>query len=121
MGKLYLQRKEFDMVLEYILIGVLLAAAVSLVVFVGFQKSDKEGLSGTIVGGTETYYGKDESMKKDKKLSKWTMIIAIVFAIVVAVVYIVQPDYPSNPHTVDILGSQNYNTYYDVFNSVAGK
>ena len=121
MGKLYLERKEFDMVLEYILIGVLLAAAISLVVFVGFQKSDKEGLSGTIVGGTETYYGKDESVQKNKKLSKWTMIIAIVFAVVVAVVYIIQPDYPSAEHTVDVLGSSNYNTYYDVYNSVVEK
>ncbi|MBO5945526.1 MAG: preprotein translocase subunit SecG [Clostridia bacterium] len=109
------------MVFEYILIGVLLAAAISLVVFVGFQKSDKEGLSGTIVGGTETYYGKDESVQKNKKLSKWTMIIAIVFAVVVAIVYIVQPDYPSTAHTVDVLGSSSYNNYADVYSSVTGK
>lgn len=83
------------MILEYILIGVLLVAAIFLVVIVALQKSGKEGLSGTIVGGTETYYGKDESVKKDKKLSKWTIIVAAVFAVAVATVYIIQPDYAS--------------------------
>ena len=83
------------MILEYILIGVLLAAAVFLVVVVLLQKSDKEGLSGTIVGGAETYYGKDDSMKKDKKLSKWTIIVSIIFAVAVTVVYVIQPNYKS--------------------------
>ena len=83
------------MILEYILIGVLLVSAVFLIVAVALQRSGKEGLSGTIVGGTETYYGKDESMKKDKKLSKWTFIIGIIFALAVAAVYIIQPDYES--------------------------
>ena len=81
------------MILEYILIGVLLAAAVFLVVVIALQKSDKEGLSGTIVGGAETYYGKDDSMKKDKKLSKWTIIVSIIFAVAVTTVYIIQPNY----------------------------
>ncbi|MBQ4070847.1 MAG: preprotein translocase subunit SecG [Clostridia bacterium] len=81
------------MVLQYILIGVLLVAALFIVVISLLQKSGKEGLSGTIVGGTETYYGKDDSIKKDKKLAKWTAIIGIIFALAVAVVYIIQPNY----------------------------
>ena len=81
------------MILEYILIGVLLVSALFLVIVVALQKSGKEGLSGTIVGGTETYYGKDDSMKKDKKLAKWTIVVGIIFAVAVAAVYIIQPDY----------------------------
>lgn len=81
------------MVFEYILLAILLLTAIFLIVAVGMQKSGKEGLSGTIVGGTETYYGKDDSVKKDKKLVKWTIIISIIFALAVAIVYIVQPDY----------------------------
>ena len=99
-------RKENSMILEYILIGVLLVAAIFLVVVVALQKSGKEGLSGTIVGGTETYYGKDDSVQKDKKLSKWTAIIGIIFAVAVAVVYIIQPDYPSS--VVDHESWSNY-------------
>ena len=83
------------MLLEFILIGILLVAAVFLVVIVALQKSGKEGLSSTIVGGSETYYGKDDSVKKEKKLNKWTVIISVVFALAVAVVYIIQPDYGS--------------------------
>ena len=80
---------------EYILLGVLLVAAVFIVVAVTLQKSGDEGLSGTIVGGTETYYGKDKSKQSGKLLNKWTLIVAIVFAVAVVVVYVIQPDYIS--------------------------
>ena len=79
---------------EYILLGVLLAAALFLVVAVTLQKSGDEGLSGTIAGGSETYYGKDKSVRRDKILGKWTLIVASVFALIVLVVYVIQPDYP---------------------------
>ena len=84
------------MILEYILIGVLLAAAVFLVVVVLLQKSDKEGLSGTIVGGAETYYGKDKASQTGKKLFKLTLIMSVIFAIVVLAVYVMQPDYSAD-------------------------
>ena len=42
------------MVAEVILLGVLLVAAIFIVIGVTLQKSSKDGLSGTIVGGTET-------------------------------------------------------------------
>ena len=80
------------MVAEYILLGVLLLAAVFIVVGVTLQKS-KEGLSGTIVGGAETYYGKDKNVQKDKLLGKWLLIVSIVFAVAVLVVYVIQPDF----------------------------
>ncbi len=82
------------MILEYILLSILLVCAVVIVVAVTFQKS-KEGLSGTIAGGSETYYGKDKSVQTGKKLSKITLIAALVFAIAVVAVYVLQPDYAS--------------------------
>lgn len=89
------------MIAEYILLGILLVAAIFLIVAVTLQRSEKDGLSGTIVGGTETYYGKDKSVRKDKLLGKWTLIVSIVFAIAVLVVYIMQPDYHSNYEGLD--------------------
>ena len=83
------------MVAEVILLGVLLLAAIFIVVGVTLQKSSKDGLSGTIVGGTETYYGKDQAVQKDKVLGKWLLIVSIVFAVAVLVVYVIQPDYIS--------------------------
>lgn len=87
--------------LEYILLGVLLAAALFIIIAVTLQKSDSEGLSGTIVGGTETYYGKDKSMQKNKKLGKWVLVISIIFALAVLVVYVMQPDYHQSQYGLD--------------------
>jgi len=88
-------------VAEYILLGILLLAAIFITVAVTMQKSSKEGLSSTIVGGSETYYGKEKSVQIDRKLNKWTLIIGIVFAIAVLVVYVMQPDYHSTSYGLD--------------------
>ena len=85
--------------MEYVLLAILLVCAVVITVAVLFQKSGEKGLSGTIAGGSETYYGKDKSGGIDKKLFKWTLIAGIIFAVVVIAVYVIQPDYleASNP------------------------
>ena len=79
--------------MEYVLLAILLVCAVVITVAVLFQKSGEKGLSGTIAGGSETYYGKDKSGGIDKKLFKWTLVAAVVFAVAVIAVYVIQPDY----------------------------
>lgn len=81
------------MIGEYILLGLLLLSAVFIVIAVTMQKSNDEGLSGTIAGGSDTYYGKDKSANKEKLIGKWTLIVTIVFALAVLIVYVIQPDY----------------------------
>ncbi len=81
------------MILDYILLAVLLLASIFIVVAVTLQKSDKEGLSGTIAGGSETYYGKDKSVHTDRQLSKWTIIVGIIFIVAVLLAYFLQPEY----------------------------
>lgn len=78
---------------EYILLALLFVASIFLIVAVTVQKNGDEGLSGTIAGGSETYYGRDKSKQSGKLLNKWTLIIAAVFVAVVLVVYVIQPDY----------------------------
>ena len=91
-----------SLVLEYVLLAVLLICAAFIVVAVIFQKSGDEGLSGTIAGGnSETYYGKDKAVQKDKVLGKWLLIVSIVFAVAVLVVYVIQPDYNSASYDLD--------------------
>ncbi len=80
------------MILEYILLSILLVCAVVIVVAVTLQKSN-EGLSGTISGGSETYYGKDKSVQTGKKMFKITLIASLVFALAVIIVYVMQPDF----------------------------
>ena len=79
-------------VLEYILLSILLVCAIVIVVAVTLQKSN-EGLSGTIAGGQDTYYGKDKAKGNGKLLFKISLIACAVFAVAVIVVYVIQPDY----------------------------
>ena len=80
-------------ILEYVLLVVLLISAAFIVVAVVLQKSNEDGLSGTISGGAETFYGKDKSSHADRALYRWTLVAAIIFALAVLVVFIIQPDY----------------------------
>lgn len=97
------------LILELILLSVLLVCAVVITGAVVLQKSN-EGLSGTIAGGSETYYGKDKSNQKGKKLFKITLIATIIFAIAVLAVYIIQPDYSSIQN--DWTGMSNYSEIF---------
>ena len=79
--------------IEWVLGSLIIAVGLFLVVAVLMQSGKDKSLSGTIAGGSETYYGKDKSGGIDKKLFKWTLIAAIVFAVAVIAVYVIQPDY----------------------------
>lgn len=71
---------------------VLLVAAIFLVVAVLLQQGS-DGVSAAVTGGAaDTYFGKNKGKSRDKKLSKYTMIVGIIFVVVVIVVYIIQPD-----------------------------
>jgi preprotein translocase subunit SecG len=89
------------MIGEYILLAVLLASALFIIFAVTVQKTSDEGLSGTIAGGSETYYGKDKSTRAGRFLGKWTLIIVAVFAIAVLVAYGMQPDYAQSNDNLD--------------------
>ena len=108
-------------IIEYVLMAALLISAVIIVVAVLFQKSGDEGLSGTIAGGSDTFYGRDKSAHSERTLFKWTVIASIVFAVCVLAVYIIQPDYSYNFTLNDweqvrpSVYSTNYlNKYYNI-------
>ena len=74
-----------------IVIGILLIlAAFFLIVAVLMQSGKSHNLSGTIAGGAETFFGKSKATTIDKKLSKATTIVAIVFVVLVLVSYLAQ-------------------------------
>ncbi len=99
--------------MEFVLLALLFVCAVFLIVSVTIQKSSDEGLSGTIAGGSETYYGKDKSMRAGRLLNKWTLIVAIVFAVAVVVVYVMQPDYAAVKDNLDYW--QQVSEYSSIF------
>ena len=74
-----------------IIIGIaLLLMAVFLVVAILMQSGKDKRLSGTIAGGAETFFGKEKASTMDKMLSKVTTVVAIVFAVLVVVMYMIQ-------------------------------
>ncbi len=101
-------------ILEYVLLGILLLSAVFIIVAVVLQKSNEDGLSGSIAGGAETFYGKDKSARTDRALYKWTLIAAIVFAVAVLVVFVIQPDYTSS-YTLEDWKNEYLNNYSYLF------
>lgn len=101
-------------ILEYVLLIFLLISATFIIVAVLLQKSNEDGLSGAIAGGQETFYGKDKSSHSDRRLYKWTIIAAVVFAVCVFAVYVIQPDFSSSFSLTDWQGS-NLNNYSHIF------
>ncbi len=80
-------------VIEIIMIVALLVMGVFLVVSMLFQKSNK-GLSGTIAGGAETFFGAQAGKdRKTRILSILTTVISIIFVLIVFAAFLFQPDY----------------------------
>ena len=82
-----------------IAIGIILIVAAVFLVGAVLMQSGKANnrLSGAIAGGAETFFGKTKGSTIDKKLSKATTIVAIVFVVLVLVSYLIQgADFGSN-------------------------
>lgn len=58
-----------------------LIIAVALIVIVLLQSGKQAGLSGTIAGGAETFFGKNKGRTIDGILNKFTTVAAIIFLI----------------------------------------
>lgn len=76
--------------LEYIIGAILLVMAVALVVIIMMQESRQRGLSATLSGGGDTFFGKNKGKSKQKMLVKATGLLAIVFAVLVLTLYVFQ-------------------------------
>ncbi len=68
---------------------VLLVLAVAICVLVMLQSDKDTKLSGTIAGGSETFFGKNKSNSRDKLLSNITAVLTVVFVVVVVAVYMI--------------------------------
>ena len=79
---------------------VLIVAAVFLIVAILLQSGKEKGMSGAIGGSSssDTYYGKNKANSRDYILNKLTIVVAIVFAVLVVVSFVIQDDGAHN-HT----------------------
>jgi len=76
--------------MKTVLIIIYSIAAVILTVLTLSQSKDDEGASGTITGGSSSFYEKNKGRTKEGQLKKVTIILAVVFivlAILLGIVY----------------------------------
>ena len=76
--------------IEIILTVLQLLSDLAVTLIVLMQSGKSHNLSGIIAGGAETFFGKSKATTMDKKLSKLTTIVAIVFVLLVLVSYFMQ-------------------------------
>ena len=56
-------------------------ACIALIAIVLLQSGKSAGLSGSIGGGAETFFGKNKGRTVDAMLGKWTSVVAILFIV----------------------------------------
>ena len=77
--------------LELIMTIIIFVLAIAITVLVLLQSGKQKNLSGAIAGGYETFLGKDRAKKADKLFDKATVICSVIFAVLVLLVFIIQP------------------------------
>ena len=75
-------------ILTIVLGIILLVLAVALSVLVMMQNGKDKKLSGAIAGGSDSFYGKTKGSDRSRILSLVTSIVAVVFVVLVFVMYI---------------------------------
>lgn len=79
-------------VLDYVFGGILLLAAIFLIIAVLMQQGKSKGMGAVGGGSSDTFFGKTKGKTWDKVLAKITTIVGIVFVVIVLLVYIIQDD-----------------------------
>ncbi len=73
---------------DYIVNGVHILVSIFIIITVLLQSGKSAGLSGTIAGGAETFFGKNKGRTMDALFSKLTSVAAIGFLITSVVLFI---------------------------------
>mgnify|MGYP000853777665 FL=1 len=76
--------------LRIILTIVLVIMELFLIAVVLLQSSKSQGLSGTIAGGAETFFGKNKAKSYEGKLQFLTKVAAIAFILIAIILSILQ-------------------------------
>jgi len=63
--------------------------SLAIIIIILLQSAKSEGLSGSIAGGAETFFGKNKGRTMDAILSKYTSAVAIMFMVTSIVLFLV--------------------------------
>ncbi|WP_363320894.1 preprotein translocase subunit SecG [Mahella sp.] len=77
-------------ILRNILMALYIIASIILIVVVLLQSGKTAGLSGSIAGGAETFFGKNKARTYDAKLKSLTKYAAVVFIVLSLVLVLLQ-------------------------------
>lgn len=77
------------MVLQYIIGGLIALLSVGLVYCISKQQSKRHGLGNSIAGqgASESYLSRNKIASNEKKLQKLTLVLAIIWAVLVIVLF----------------------------------
>ena len=64
---------------------IFIVLCIALVILVMLQESKNTGLTGTVSGMADTYWGKNKGRSKEGKLVKWTTVLAVIFFVLTIV------------------------------------
>lgn len=64
---------------------IFIAICIALIVIVMLQESKSDGLSSTMSGMADSYWGKNKGRSMEGKLSKWTAVLGVVFLVLTVV------------------------------------
>lgn len=74
---------------ELILGIAVVVMAVFLIIAVLLQSGKDTQMSGAITGSAETFFGQGKGNRRDKLLSKLTVAVTVIFALVVIAMYVI--------------------------------
>ena len=64
---------------------IFIVLCIALVILVMLQESKNTGLTGTVRGMADTYWGKNKGRSMEGKLVKWTTVLAVIFFVLTIV------------------------------------
>ncbi|MDK2991724.1 MAG: preprotein translocase subunit SecG [Clostridiales bacterium] len=77
-------------ILRNVLMALYIIASIILIIVVLMQSGKTAGLSGSIAGGAETFFGKNKARTYDAKLKRLTKYAAVVFIVLSLVLVLLQ-------------------------------
>ena len=64
---------------------IFIVLCIALVILVMLQESKNTGLTGTVSGMADTYWGKNKGRSMEGKLVIWTTVLAVIFFVLTIV------------------------------------
>lgn len=75
-------------IIRIVLMGIFILVCIALSIVVLMQESKQQGLSGTISGAADTYWGRNKGRSMEGKLVLFTKILGVAFFVLAAILNI---------------------------------